>query len=159
VVAVLTIPIGIAGFVRVYRRTGRSLPLRSIAPWAAIYLWYTLVWVYPGVFLLLQIFHAVQYLAFPLRVEMNQYVDRQPEEKHRQIRHTVLYFLGLLAAGGVVFGVPQLAVFFGDTSMSVSAVVAGFVNLHHYCIDGVIWKIRNPKVQQALFAHLKPASS
>ena len=34
--------------------------------------------------------------------------------------------------------------------------VGSFVNIHHYFIDNVIWKIRNPVVRQELFGHLQP---
>ncbi|MFP6684562.1 MAG: hypothetical protein VB934_07610, partial [Polyangiaceae bacterium] len=87
IIVVLSVPVGIYGFVRIYRRTGRPLPVRSVVPWAATYMWYLLVWAHPGLFLLLQIFHAVQYLAFPMRVEMNQFVERHPEKQDRKIRH------------------------------------------------------------------------
>jgi hypothetical protein len=44
-------------------------------------------------------------------------------------------------------------------SLSAAAVPLGtaiivIVNLHHYFIDAVIWKIREPKVRHALFGHL-----
>ena len=159
IIVVLSVPVGIYGFVRIYRRTGRFLPVRSVAPWVATYMWYLLVWVHPGLFLLLQIFHAVQYLAFPMRVEMNQFVERHPDKQDRKIRHVIYYYLALLVGGFVVFGMPEFGKSFGDPSGSVSMLVAGFVNLHHYFMDGVLWKIRNPEVRRALFAHLTPGSA
>ena len=35
-------------------------------------------------------------------------------------------------------------------------LLALIVNIHHYFVDGAIWKISNPKVRRDLFAHLKP---
>ena len=154
-VAMLSLPVGIYGFVHVYLRTGTSLPLRSVVPWFAIYLWYLLIFLYPGFFPLVQIFHALQYLAFPLRVEINQFAERCPDQKHRQVRHTVYYYLVLVGIGLVVWMVPQFTLYIGDETMAVSALAAGFINTHHYFIDGVIWKLRNPDVSRALFAHLK----
>ena len=29
------------------------------------------------------------------------------------------------------------------------------INLHHYFIDAVIWKIREPEVRNSLFGHLE----
>lgn len=159
IIAVLSVPVGIYGFVRIYRRTGRALPLRSVAPWVAIHMWYLLVWAYPGLFLLLQIFHAMQYLAFPMRVEVNQFVERHPDKQGRKVRHVISYYLALLVAGFVVFGLPEFGKSFGDPSGSVSMLVAGFVNMHHYFMDGVLWKIRNPEVRRALFAHLTPGTA
>jgi hypothetical protein len=31
------------------------------------------------------------------------------------------------------------------------------VNIHHYFIDGCLYKLRNPEVRRDLFAHLKRA--
>jgi hypothetical protein len=45
-----------------------------------------------SVFLLIQVFHAVQYLAFPLRVEVNEFIDREADGRDRQVRHAVIYY-------------------------------------------------------------------
>jgi hypothetical protein len=148
VLVLLTIPLGIVGFLRIRRRTGIKPPLRCYAPWVAIYLWYALIWKYPSMFPVLQIFHAMQYLIFPLRVEMNQYSARQKRTGGRQFLHAVGYYLILVVVGFIVFEIPPVPVHF-------VALVAAFVNIHHYFIDGAIWKIRNPQVRNDLFAHLK----
>jgi hypothetical protein len=31
------------------------------------------------------------------------------------------------------------------------------INIHHFFIDGAIWKLRNPEVRRELFAHLGTA--
>lgn len=154
-VVLLTIPVGIYGFIRLYNRTGTRLPLGSLSPWAAIYLWYGLIWAYPGVFAVLQIFHALQYLIFPIRVEVNQYTARVDPTRLKRLLRGGLYYLVLVAVGYMVFFLPQLAYFFGDKRQMLAAMVFGFVNIHHYLIDGVIWKLRNPEVRRDLFAHLE----
>jgi hypothetical protein len=37
----------------------------------------------------------------------------------------------------------------------LGAMVAIGINVHHYFTDGVLWKIRNPEVREALFGHLQ----
>ena len=34
-------------------------------------------------------------------------------------------------------------------------MVAASIAIHHYFIDGVIWKISSPTVQNDLFSHLR----
>lgn len=161
----LTIPLGIAGFIRIRRRTGVMPPLRCYAPWIAIYLWYVLIWAHPSLFALLQIFHALQYLVFPLRVEVNQYSARQKRSGGRQLLHGLGYYVLLVIVGLAVFELPTLPLMWGDgkmnflvaTCLNLLAVTTAFVNIHHYFIDGAIWKIRNPEVRRVLFAHLKTA--
>lgn len=147
VVVLLTIPLGIAGFLRIRKRTGIKPPLRSYAPWVAIYLWYALIWAYPKMFPLLQIFHAMQYLIFPVRVELNHYSAQQRHSGARKLWHAIGYYLILVAIGFAVFEIPPVPAQF-------VALVGAFVNIHHYFIDGAIWKIRNPQVRRELFAHL-----
>ena len=50
--------------------------------------------------LLLQVCHALQYLIFPLRVEINRC---NIEESHAERNHIVLYVLALIAAGAFLF--------------------------------------------------------
>ena len=148
VVVLLTIPLGIVGFIRIRRRTGTKPPLRCYAPWVAIYLWYALIWAYPKMFPLLQIFHALQYLVFPLRVELNQYSAKRTRTETRRFLHGVVYYILLVLVGLAVFELPPVPV-------QWVALISAFVNIHHYFIDGAIWKIRNPQVRKDLFAHLK----
>ena len=159
----LTIPLGIAGFIRIRRRSGIMPPLACYAPWIAIYLWYALIWTHPSLFALLQIFHALQYLVFPLRVEVNQYASRQKRSGRRRLLHGIAYYALLVFVGLFVFELPTLPLIFGDgkmnllvaTCLNLMAVTTAFVNIHHYFIDGVVWKFRNPQVRKVLFAHLK----
>jgi hypothetical protein len=153
VVVLLSIPLGIIGFVRIGRRTGESPPARSYVPWIAIYLWYALIALHPGLFVCLQIFHALQYLIFPIRVEMNQHAERNGSDRASAL-HAAAYYAILVIVGLIVDASPTLTYFAGDKRLDLYALVLGFVNIHHYVIDGAIWKIRNPKVRKALFAHL-----
>ncbi|MEO2016967.1 MAG: hypothetical protein ABGZ53_21640 [Fuerstiella sp.] len=156
-VVALTIPLGIAGFVCIWRRTGMAPPVRSYRPWIAIFLWYALIGVHPGLFDLLQIFHALQYLIFPLRVEVNQYSTTRDVTETRAILHGIAYYLVLVIVGLVVFEGPSISQVWGDKNFALQALIASAVNIHHYMIDGVIWKLRNPEVRKTLFAHLTPS--
>jgi hypothetical protein len=58
--------------------------------------------------------------------------------------------------GGLPWMVKQAGGNFGLAALPLSLSVISFINLHHYFIDGVIWKIRNPQVRRDLFRHLQP---
>ena len=70
-----------------------------------------------------------------------------------------LLYLVLLGSGWLVF---ELASFVPMTTPQEKMLQVGLgllaviVNIHHYFVDGAIWKISNPKVRQDLFAHLEP---
>ena len=46
----------------------------------------------------------------------------------------------------------------GETGLArlVSTVLISGIAIHHYFIDGALYKLRNPQVRRDLFAHLTP---
>lgn len=153
--ALASIPIGMVGFCGIRYRTGRWPPIRSVVPWVAIFLWYLLIWRYPKTFLCLQLFHALQYLIFPLRVEVNRH-STQASASKQSLGYAVWIYALLTVAGVIVFWSPRAAVLLGDNNYVLQSMVASIVNIHHYFTDGAIWKIRNPQVRKDLFSHLSP---
>lgn len=68
-----------------------------------------------------------------------------------------LYYLQVLLAGAAIWTVPAL-LFAPDAlgrvpfEMGLGLLVAAAVNLHHFIIDGAIWKLRDARVGQVLIA-------
>ncbi len=160
----LALGLGSAGLWRQWRRTGRLPPARVVVPWLAIFAWYAALarWGLPALFLV-QAFHALQYLEFPVRVEMNRAMRQAPG---RSALRMALYAVVLLAVTVVVLMVvpgPAMSVvanLFGAGQQTVIPIlILYFINIHHYFTDGVIWKISNPEVRRELFAHLAPATA
>ena len=148
--------LGVTGLYRLKRRTGKLPPLRALVPWMAIFVWYAMMARDPKAIFWVQIAHALQYLSFPARVEMNRTVEGSLG------RHMIVYGLLLLAASVAVSVVVPKAlmgavdnVFNEQSGMSASIIVLAFINIHHYFTDGVIWKISNPDVRKELFAHVR----
>jgi hypothetical protein len=114
----------------------------------------------------IQIAHALQYLAFPIRVEINRSAPATGGSRGRLALHMALYGAGLLAlsyvAAQVVPGTAMSAVadMFGEEPGRVAPIlILMFINIHHYFTDGVIWHISNPEVRKELFAHVQPTAS
>jgi hypothetical protein len=160
VMAMACLLIGAIVFANIWRRTGRMPAFRVVLPWLSIYMWYALIQVMPGAFFWLQISHAIQYLIFPARVEMNRYSMQHPSSttpdagNRPMLLHMVFYYVILVALG--------YAAFIGITDISDSAaagfvagIIAVFINIHHYFVDACIWKISSPAVRRDLFAHLQ----
>jgi len=162
VLSLLMIPVGIHGFRCAARRTKKRIPLPALLPWIAIYFWYLLVYVHDYALILLQLAHSLQYLCFTSRVEMNLASRKTSRFNVRLLGiplSVCLLYLTLLGSGWLVF---ELARFVPMTTPQEKVLQIGLgllaviVNIHHYFVDGAIWKISNPKVRQDLFAHLKP---
>ncbi|HLG06365.1 MAG TPA: hypothetical protein VI383_09470 [Gemmatimonadales bacterium] len=162
--SVLAFGLGAIGLIRMRLRTGQAPPFRGVVAWAAIFVWYAAVarWGLAGLFLV-QFAHALQYLEFPARLEINRAIGHPGG-------HPVSHMLGYAAALiGVTFLVtlfvpgPTKAVaagFFGAGPESVAPIlVSYFIAIHHFFTDGVIWKLRMPEVQKELFAHARPVAA
>lgn len=156
---VVAFVLGGLGLWRMRLRTGRWAPLRSIVAWTAIFAWYAAFarWGLPAL-ILVQLAHAIQYLEFPTRVELNRAVRAKAT---RAASHMALYGGALLAASFlVILAVPgpamsALAHTLGTAPNAVApALLLYFINIHHYFTDGVAWKISNPEVRRELFAHV-----
>src|SRR3954469_6830397 len=68
----LALILGAVGLYRLKRRTGKTPPLRAIVAWLAIFVWYGMMARDPKAIFWIQMAHAIQYLSFPVRVEMNR---------------------------------------------------------------------------------------
>jgi hypothetical protein len=165
VLAALTLVAGALGFWRAHRR-GQGISARAILPWLSLYLWYPTWFLIPGGPLWVQLSHALQYLSFPLRVEANRFANRSGGSTDGSTtRHMLLVYLGLVVAGIIFLKGPPLASrilgpgwYSGETMRDAFGTFVLLINIHHFFIDGAVWKLRNPEVRRELFAHLEPAS-
>ena len=163
-VTILAYALTIAGFYLYRRRTGKLPPIRAIIAWLAICFWYGAMARDPEAFFWVQIAHAVQYLSFPSRVELNNYDRTHPEEAGSARSHSIvllIYFVVLIGLGyaikfgSEIIGVAIIGELFGSVSgAKFPLAVLAFINIHHYFTDGCIWKISNKEVKRELFAHL-----
>jgi hypothetical protein len=161
--------LGLAGIVRMRRRTGKLPPARALAAWLAIFVWYAVLARDPKALFWIQIAHALQYLAFPIRVEINRTAADRARTAGRFVAHMIVYGVGLLGVSYLIAQVVPgsamsvVANVFGEEPGEVAPVlILMFINIHHYFTDGVIWKISNPEVRKELFAHVarsEPARS
>ena len=141
---------------------GQKIPGRVIFPWLALFLWYPFWYFVPGGFLWVQLAHALQYLAFPLRVEVNRYAKMAPKTHTEKRLRVGLVYACLVAAGAIfLHGPPFAAHAFGHgwySTPGAQLLFQGFISciaIHHYFVDGAIWKLSNPKVRGELLRHLK----
>ncbi len=160
---VVAFVLGAVGFARMRRRTGHGPPRLAIVAWLALFVWYAVMARDPKALFWVQIAHSIQYLAFPVRMELNHSAAEPRASPSRVAMHMVLYAVGLLAVSVIVGQlVPaSLMGFIGDAygeepGRAAPILILVFVNIHHYFTDGVLWKLRNPEVRKQLFAHVSP---
>jgi hypothetical protein len=160
---------GLGGFGLHRSRVGHFAPLRAWIPWLSIFVWYaTMARVGLAALFTVQTAHALQYLIFPARVEVNRTRREVPRggplEKLVGL-HMAMYFvliMGLSVLAAIALPMGAMAVvtnWLGSRPGEYAAVATlTFFNIHHYFTDGVVWKLRDPAVRDDLFGHLaKPA--
>ena len=160
----LAFALGAIGIAKMRIRTGKFPPLQALVAWVAIFVWYAVLARDPKALFWVQIAHAVQYLAFPIRVEMNRAASGRPSGR-RVATQMLLYGVGLMAVSVLIsLVVPASAmsvvgeVFGEDPGRAAPILVLMIINIHHYFTDGVIWHISNPEVRRDLFAHVVEAN-
>jgi hypothetical protein len=107
-------------------------------------------------FIWIAIAHSVQYLW------VSRYYARTAGGTSRT--GGARYYLQVLLAGAAIWTVPAL-LFAPDAlgrvpfEMGLGLLVAAAVNLHHFLIDGAIWKLRDARVGQVLLAGTEASPS
>ena len=167
ILSLAALGLGIAAFTLYFRRHRKAPPVRTLLAWIAIFLWYAAMAKDPRAILWVQIAHALQYLLFPLRVNMNRYKRENHPSKSRALLHVTMIGAALIVAG-ITFdwmftekagwATNWVGSLLGETAAFVYLPIAAYavLNIHHYFVDGCIWKVSNPETRKDLFAHLPP---
>jgi hypothetical protein len=137
-----------------YTERGELPSVNMVVPFLALYVWWLpITRQYEFYFLLTPFFHSLQYLAFVYKMEDTRLRGlRNPE-----VRGTILAF-GIVLAGWLAFEfVPNeidtaLGTFNAWQMFFFFTAAMLFINIHHYFIDNVLWRFRDPEIQKYLLA-------
>jgi hypothetical protein len=135
-----------------YRVGGRTPSANMLVPYIALYVWWMPLTRQPDFyFLLVPLFHSLQYLPFVYRIESGHLRGLA----HPQVRGTLIG-LGIVLAGWLAFefvpnAIDQRLGTFDAWGMFFFFTAAYlFINIHHYFIDNVIWRLRDAHVRAYL---------
>jgi hypothetical protein len=137
-----------------YKERGETPSVNMVVPFAALYVWWLpITRQYEFYFLLTPFFHSLQYLAFVYKMEDT----RLRGMDHPEIRGTILAF-AIVLAGWLAFEfVPNevdtvLGTFNAWQMFFFFTAAMLFINIHHYFIDNVLWRFKDPEIQKYLLA-------
>jgi len=135
-----------------YKDRGELPSVNMVVPFLALYVWWLpITRQYEFYFLLTPFFHSLQYLAFVYKMEDT----RLRGLNHPEIRGTILAF-GIVLAGWLAFEfVPNevdtvLGTFNAWQMFFFFTAAMLFINIHHYFIDNVLWRFKDPEIQKYL---------
>lgn len=138
----------VVNFLKAQREQGKEDSIRTIliisVPWVANLMWFSW-WAVESFFVLIPVFHAIQYAPFTLQGIYNLQHESKAFLKTLSgiIVISVLFFVGLPLM--VNQYIPQMA-------ESVVTSIFIFFNLHHFFIDSVGWKLSKESIRKILFS-------
>jgi hypothetical protein len=106
--------------------------------------------------LAINVWHNAQYILLVWMYNNNRFKDGvNPSHWFlstiSQPGRAVLYFVVCLGISTVIYmslqGVFKL---FGLSVLALTLIVYQTINFHHYIVDGIIWKVRKPRVREHL---------
>lgn len=131
----------------------RIFPWIVVLPWASQAVWFVTGPSVTAYYLLVPLFHSLQYLPIAWAINLKSRMDRRkitPSPRYAWSETARWY--GMNVAGGAVLflGLPKLVTQFGVPATLATGVLIAAVQIHHFFVDGVIWKLRDPSVGSPL---------
>ena len=139
---------------------GPRIPLIVLLPAFTQYIWF--VATPAGQFsYMVPFFHSLQYLLIAWSVQLKEgLAARKCEPSVRYVWSESTRWMSInIAVGFALFwGLPHLGSHFGKSLAFSTAVMLAAIQVHHFFVDGVIWRLRNPAVRSPLSSSLRAVS-
>jgi hypothetical protein len=146
----------------IWRKTARLPSLNFLIPLIALMIWWNPLFYHRDFyFLLVPLFHSLQYLPFAAKYEKNRMREKNPHWLLGQTTTILVLILTGFAAFEFFPGLgSELNGSTGPTRIFFFMAAAhAFINIHHYFIDNVIWRFHHPEVQKYLLGRNSPQAS
>ncbi len=103
------------------------------------------------------VYHGVQYLAIVIIFHLKDQMAR-PENRRGRAYHVVWFYgASLLLGYGLFQCLPGAYQFFGFGDLESILLVAAAINLHHFIVDGYIWRLRKSDTNRQIVESGAPA--
>jgi hypothetical protein len=138
------------------QRDRRLIPWIVALPAASQFIWFYApeVGEYAA---LVPFFHSLQYLLIAWGVQLSVgLTERQRQPSGRYVVSESVRWAAINVAAGVAlfWGLPRLGSHLGRSLQFSNAVLLSAIQIHHFFVDGVIWRLREPSVRSPLSTSL-----
>jgi hypothetical protein len=137
----------------------RPLPAIVILPAVTQYFWFALSHYSLPFAEFVPFFHSLQYLLIAWSIQLKEKMDLQQLKPSwhyvvgESLRWGALNFLG---GAGLFWMLPQLVSSLGGYELTFAqGVIFCGIQIHHFFVDGVIWKLKNKSVSSPLMVNLE----
>lgn len=135
----------------------RILPPIVLLPALAQFIWFV-----PGGTIgtfneFVPMFHSLQYLLIAWSMQLKERVDVTGSAPTRWFAfgESARWFVINVAGGAILFYIlPEVTAKAGWSTQFTYPVILSAVQIHHFFVDGVIWKLKNPKVSSPLLVNI-----
>lgn len=136
----------------------RRVAWMALVPAATQYVWFGLGQQLPSFAEFIPAFHSLQYLLIAWSVQLKERLDEQQVAgSERFVSEETLRWAAANIAGGfaLFWGLPHAVSWLGGHDIGVTtAIFFAAIQIHHFFVDGVIWKLKNPRVLSPMLVHL-----
>ena len=140
--------------------SGPRVPLIVLLPAFTQYVWF--VATPAGQFAyMVPFFHSLQYLLIAWNVQLKEGLgERKREPSVRFVWTESSRWMAINIAGGYIlfWALPHLGSHFGKPLVFSTAVMLAAIQIHHFFVDGVIWRLHNPAARSPLSSSLRAVS-
>jgi hypothetical protein len=147
-----------AGFAVAWCRAQRRLlPPIVLLPAVAHFIWFVPGASLKSFLIVIPLFHSLQYLLIALVVQLKLRIDADGAERSwRRVRVEALRWGARNMTGGVLLfiGLPLCFAWLPLPFLTIAGIMAAAVNVHHFFVDGVIWKLRDSSNSSALMINI-----
>lgn len=137
---------------------GGRVPWMALVPAATQFVWFGLGQRLPSFAEFIPAFHSVQYLLVAWGVQLKERLDEQHASGSARFvtEESLTWFAANVLGGFALFwGLPHLTAWAGGHDINVTtAVFFSAIQIHHFFVDGVIWKLKNPQVLSPLMVNI-----
>jgi hypothetical protein len=139
-------------------RNRRPLPPIVILPAVTQYVWFVQAYTSPAFAEFVPFFHSLQYLVIAWSVQLKEKMDLQQLKPSwhyvagESMRWGALNFLG---GAGLFYLLPKLVSYAGFPLEFATGVILCGVQIHHFFVDGVIWKLKKKSVASPLMVNIE----
>lgn len=146
----------LGAFVRKCYTQRKLFPLIILVPIVAQLFWFIIGSRLKGYYELVPFFHSLQYLLVASSMKMVEQSERSPVKRH-VMRSMIAWGIGVLIVGiGMFWLFPRiLEASIGVPLYLALGVSAAAVQLHHFFVDGVIWKLKRKTVSHPLMLNAR----
>jgi len=145
VVLVLALGLPLLVYLLSLRPGMRRLPMISVCTLVSNSLWLTVIASRPALFGVATVFHGLQYLAILTIFHARERTRLHPEGPSGLI-HAARFYAVCLVLGYLLFRAwPFAGLWFGLTYAESAIVSVAVINIHHFLVDGFIWRLRGDR--------------